>query len=369
MPTIAELASAMQSIAPTRLAEAWDNVGLIAGDPAGPLGRVMLAIDMTRAVVAEAVEEKCNAIVAYHPPIFQPLRQLPASHPVFAAVRKGIAIYSPHTALDAAAGGTNDVLADLIGMRDRRALKPVEPVAAGEYLKLVTFVPAEHVDAVSRALFDAGAGHIGNYSSCSFRIPGAGTFLGGAGSHPAVGASGRLETVAEIRLETLVRADVVPAVIAALRKSHPYEEVAFDLNVLAGVATESESHVGQGRVGSIDDTLTTDLIDRIKTRLGLSHVLVAGPLVGRIGRVAVCAGAGGGLLDQVIASGAGLYLTGELRHHDALAAAAAGIAVVCTLHSRSERCALSGLAGRLAAALPGVDFLQSRADADPFAFA
>jgi len=369
MHTIADLESAMQSIAPTRLAEAWDNVGLIAGDRTQQLDRVMLAIDMTHAVVDEAVQAKCNAVVAYHPPIFQPLRQLRATHPAFAAIRSGLAIYSPHTALDAAEGGTNDVLADLLEMSDRRPLKPVEPAAGGKFVKLVTFVPAVHIDAVSKALFDAGAGHIGNYSSCSFRIPGSGTFFGHSGTNPAVGQSGRLETVPEVRLETLVAADRVAAVVAALHESHPYEEVAFDLNVLAAAPQAGDERIGQGRVGSVEPVDVGDLIERIKKRLELSHVLVAGPIDGAIERVAVCAGAGGGLLDQVIASGAGLYLTGELRHHDALAAAAAGITVVCTLHSRSERCALPALAARLGGKLPGVDILQSRIDADPFEFA
>jgi hypothetical protein len=243
-------------------------------------------------------------------------------------------------------------------MGERKPLRVAEG-KAGEY-KLVVFVPVEAVEKVSRALFETGAGRIGNYSSCSFRSAGTGTFFGEAGSEPTVGQSGRLEKVEEIRLETVVPIGRVDEVIRALRANHPYEEPAFDLNLLAAVSDK-----GQGRIGAIPPAARGEIFDRIKRELGIGHLLVVGPTEGIVSRVAVCAGSCVNMLDDAIKAKADLYLTGEIRHHDAVKAAAAGLTVVCTLHSNSERAVLKRLAKRLGetAGMPGV--LVSLADRDP----
>jgi hypothetical protein len=211
-------------------------------------------------------------------------------------------------------------------------------------------------------LFAAGAGRIGNYSSCSFQIKGTGTFFGEAGTDPAVGKSGQLEHVDEIRLETVLPISAVDRVIGALRASHPYEEPAFDLNQLAAAPTG----LGMGRIGTIKPTSRENLIDRIKKELGISHLLISGPTNGDVTRVAVCAGACGNLLDDAIAQKVDLYLTGEIRHHDAIKAANAGVTVVCVLHSNSERAVLKRLAQNLSARLPGLAVQLSQRDRDPF---
>jgi dinuclear metal center YbgI/SA1388 family protein len=360
---VADLVRAMETIAPTELAAHWDNVGLLVGDAHAEAARVLLAIDCTREVLAEAQREGCGAVVAYHPPIFQAQKRFVAGAIAFEAARAGVAVYSPHTALDVAEGGTNDVLADAVGLRDRRALQRAE-VRDAE-VKLVTFVPAEHVERVSEAVFAAGAGRIGNYTSCSFRSTGTGTFFGEEGASPAVGRAGRLELAAEVRVETIVPLGRVDAAVQALRATHPYEEPAFDLVRLA----RSAGGRGFGRVGAVDPAPVRELVDRVKEALGAVHVLVAGPLDRSVSRAAVCAGSAGDLLGDVIASGAELLVTGELRHHDALRAAAAGLTAVCTLHSVSERVALGALGGRLEALLPGARVLQSKADREPFVFA
>jgi dinuclear metal center YbgI/SA1388 family protein len=362
---LARLVEVLEAIAPTRLAEPWDNVGLLVGDPQQDVTRAMLTVDYTPEVAREAAGQGCDAVVAYHPPLFDAVKRVTATGGtalVFDAVRRGVALYSPHTALDVAEGGTNDVLADALDLRDRQPLRVAPPKAT--HYKLVTFVPAEHVDAVSRALFDAGAGRIGDYSSCSFRIAGTGTFFGEAGATPAVGAAGRLERVDEVRLETVLPIASLDAVVRALRRTHPYDEPAFDLNQLAA----PPEAVGLGRIGSLATATPADaLAARIKRALAIDHVLVAGDPDRPVRRAAVCAGAGGDLLDAAVAEGADLYLTGELRHHDALRAAAAGMTVVCTLHSNSERAALRRLAARLAGMLPELPVSVSTADRDPFA--
>jgi dinuclear metal center YbgI/SA1388 family protein len=360
-----ELIKVMETIAPTRFAESWDNVGLLVGDPQQDVSRAMLTIDYTPEVAAEVVENKCDVVIAYHPPIFDALKRLVAGSTgsaIFDTIRRGIAIYSPHTALDVAEGGTNDLLADILELRERSPLKVSQPKAT--QCKLVTFVPAEQVEVVSRALFDAGAGGIGQYSSCSFQINGTGTFFGGSGTHPTVGQSGKLERVEEIRVETVVPLAKVEHVIRALRKSHPYEEPAFDLNQLAA----PPEGIGTGRVGKLPGEVTGDmLINRIKRELEIDHVLVAGDPTRLARKAAVCAGACGELLDDALAQNVDFYLTGEMRHHDALKAAARGMTVVCTLHSNSERASLKRLAARLSEQLKPMEFLLSQQDRDPFA--
>jgi dinuclear metal center YbgI/SA1388 family protein len=360
---LAELVEVMERIAPTAQAEEWDNVGLIAGEWGQAVSRVMLAIDLVPAVLAEATGKKAEAVIAYHPPIFKAVSRLTSPHAVFEAIRRGIAIYSPHTALDVAPGGTNDCLADAVGMVER---SPIRPIRDPDQLKLVTFVPAEHVDAVSAVLFAAGAGRIGKYASCSFRVQGTGTFFGEEGTNPAVGKSGRLEEVSEIRLETMVPEASASAVVAALRKSHPYEEPAFDLVRLAGPESTGPAAIGMGRIGMLESLVPREvLIERVKRAAEAPHVLLAGPTTGLVKKVAVCAGSCGSVLDAAIAQGAEVFVTGEIRHHDALRAQSAGITVICTLHSNSERLALTRLRERLAGELASVEFVLSRTDRDP----
>ena len=353
----------LERIAPTKNAEAWDNVGLLAGDPAQEISRGLLTIDYTAAISQERQKLACELVIAYHPPIFQAIKRLTAGSLVFDAIRQGVAIYSPHTALDVAEGGTNDVLCDAMGVSRRAPLKLAE--TKGSQYKLVTFVPEQSLEAVSQALFDAGAGRIGKYSACSFRSPGTGTFFGEEGTNPAVGQSGKLEQAPEIRLETVVPIARISQVIDALRKSHPYEEPAFDLNQLAA----TPEGVGIGRVGEFDQPVErAEIFDRIKRTLGLGHLLIAGPSSGKVQRVAACAGACGELLNDALSQKAELYLTGEMRHHDAIKAAEAGMTVVCTLHSNSERATLRRLKQRLEELLPaGPAWHLSQQDRDPFA--
>jgi dinuclear metal center YbgI/SA1388 family protein len=357
---LSTIITALEGIAPSSLAESWDNVGLLTGDPSQSISGILLTIDYTQTVAEEARNNKCDLVIAYHPPIFHPLKRVVAGSLVFDAIRRGVAIYSPHSALDVADGGTNDMLADVLGLTDRQALRTPE-LKPSQY-KLVVFVPVEAVERVSRALFEAGAGIIGDYSSCSFRSAGTGTFFGEKGARPTVGQAGRLEEVQEIRLETVVPIAVVNVALQALRQSHPYEEPAFDLNILAADAKSK----GMGRIGSLPPTARAEVFARIKRELEIEHLLVAGPTEGTITRAAVCAGSCGDLLDDAMKSGAELYLTGEIRHHDAVKAAAGGMTVVCTLHSNSERAVLKRLKKLMeeTAEMPPIWIAEK--DRDPF---
>jgi dinuclear metal center YbgI/SA1388 family protein len=364
MTHLSKIVEAMETIAPLQSAEPWDNVGLLCGDPRQSVNRILLTIDYTSAVAAEAIENNCDCVIAYHPPIFTPLKKLTAGSLIFDAIRRGVAIYSPHTALDSAADGANDVLAGALGLTDLRPLRSAASKDTPANYKLVAFVPESALEKVSHAVFDAGAGYIGKYSSCAFSAPGTGTFFGNEGTNPAVGQPGKLERAPEIRFETIVPASKAGDVIRALKENHPYEEPAYDLHVLADA--KSGSTAGMGRIGDLPPTDRPAIFARIKIALSLSHLLIAGPEEGAVTRAAVCAGSCGDMLDDAIAAGAQLYLTGEMRHHDAVKAAAAGLTVVCTLHSNSERAVLPKLKSKLEQ-FPQMPAIRiSTADADPF---
>jgi dinuclear metal center YbgI/SA1388 family protein len=361
---VKQLITAMEQIAPTRYAESWDNVGLLVGDPEQKISQAMLTIDYTPLVANEAKDAGCDAVIAYHPPIFDVTKRVTSTGStqlIFDAIRRGVALYSPHTALDVAEGGTNDMLADALMLTDVHPLKLSAPKATE--CKLVTFVPKNDLEKVSQALFNAGAGQIGNYTQCSFRSPGEGTFFGEEGSSPTIGQAGQLEVAHEIRIETIVPLNKVEAVIAALRKSHPYEEPAFDLLTLHA----HPDGKGMGRVGRLPGEATAEmLVNHLKRELELGSVLVAGDLQKMVKRAAVCAGACGNLLDDAIAAKVDLYVTGEMRHHDALKAVRAGLTVVCTLHSNSERAVLKRVQAKLRQLLPDLPTQLSQQDRDPF---
>jgi dinuclear metal center YbgI/SA1388 family protein len=379
---VADLASAMASIAPPHLAEPWDNVGLLVGDVSRPLvGPVLLTIDLTDAVVDEAVESNTGAIVAYHPPIFTPLRRLdgssPAARRLLRVIERGIAVHSPHTALDAVPGGVTDWLiaqacpdapgAQATGL----ALEPLAPSAApdpDQTHKIVVFLPRDHavIDRVRHAMADAGAGRIGHYEQCAFAAEGVGTFRGGDASNPAIGTPGRLESVNEARLEMVCGEQALPAIVAAIRATHPYEEPAFDLFQRCPTP---RARGGAGRMVTLDPRDSPAAIaQRLQQRLGAT-VSVAMPRARpathdpRPLRLAAVPGSGGSLLDAAVAAGATCFLTGEMKHHEVLGAIDRGCAVILAGHTETERGYLPTLAARLNAIHPEFAARPSAADA------
>lgn len=255
---LSELLAWAEGVAPTQVAEAWDNVGLLVGDPAQTIQRVMFTVDYTAEVAQEARDAHCNLVFCYHPPIFKGLKSITAGSVIFDALRNGTALYSFHTALDVAHGGTNDMLASVLGLQHCAALRPLKDITDGR---------------------------------------------------------------------------------------------------------------GMGRIGRMEATPKSVVIERIKHGLGLPHVLVAGPVDGHVTRAAVCAGSCGDCVEDAIKAGVELYLTGEMRHHDALHAAAKGLTVVCALHSNSERRVLQDLQLRLNGAFLTLPTMLSAKDRDPFQWA
>ncbi len=367
---IASLCEAMEQIAPTWAAAEWDNVGLLAGARHWPLGRVLLTIDLTPSVLDEAIRGRCDAIVTYHPPIFRPVKRMIADRRqteglAAEAFTQRIAVYSPHTALDCAPGGTNDVLAGFAGLEE---VRPFEAAALSERsCKLVVFVPAEHVERVAESVFSAGAGRIGAYEKCSYRLDGVGTFFGSESTAPVVGRKGRLERVNEVRLEVLFPRTRLAAVTMAVRRSHPYEEPAFDVYPLEGL---SDGKTGQGRVGRFTKIVTLGVLARrLATTTRAPCAMRIGRAGARLRRGYVCVGAAGSLPFEIPGESLGsgdVVITGEIRHHDALRYERCGAAAIALGHSVSERPVLMPLASKLRTLLPGVAVVVSRADRDPF---
>jgi dinuclear metal center YbgI/SA1388 family protein len=387
---VSQLTQHLESIAPLRLAEDWDNVGLIIGSPDQPVdGPILLTIDLTEAVAEEAVKEHASAIVAYHPPLFQPVKRLvsgpgstPAQRVALAVIHAGIAVYSPHTALDAAAGGITDWLADGVldasdkaqraqGARvhaggDRRALRPYLRVEPTQEVKIVTFLPESSIDTVRGTLASAGAGIIGEYSLCSFTSQGTGTFHGSPSTSPAVGSAGRLESTPEIRLEMVCSRKALGLALQTLRSFHPYEEPAVDVYPLD---PKPDRSVGVGRRLTLDRPATLDEIcARLKRHLGVPAVQLAAPAgdsTRTVSRIALVPGAGASVAPLALADGCEVFVTGEMKHHEIHAAVASGMAVILGGHTATERGYLPTLKSRLQALVPALPVLIAKTDRDP----
>ena len=262
-------------------------------------------------------------------------------------MRAGIAIYSPHTALDAAPGGVNDFLASGMGAGAVRPLKSAERSPRFSH-KVVVFVPADHVNVVRLAMCAAGAGGIGLYTDCTFAAAGEGTFRGLAGAKPAIGKVGRLERVAEVRLETVCNQRDLAAVLAAMIEAHPYEEPAYDIFRRESEPAPPADSAGVGRAVTLEKAVTLDtLLRRVKAHLGLNAVQVGRPASpGKVREVYICAGAGGSVFAEADGQ-AQVYVTGEMRHHDVLDAVQRGISVILAGHTQTERPYLPTYARRL----------------------
>ena len=364
MPTIAELSAALEEFAPPSTAAEWDNVGLLLGDPSARAERVMTCLTVTPDVVAEAVRERAALIVSHHPILFRGAKRLTAATPdgrvILPLARAGIAVYSPHTAFDNCAGGINDVLCRRLGIEEAKPLRPRE---ATRQCKLVAYVPDSDLGKVSDAVFAAGAGRIGQYTECSYRLAGKGTFFATDATNPTVGQKGRREEVEEWRLEVVVPESMLTSVVAAMRKAHSYEEPAFDVYpLMANVGG------GEGRIGVLQGRVTLgELVERVKTALSAASVQVVGDLSKTVGRAAVACGAAGEYLVDSIRSNADVFLTGEMRFHDALTARDAGVSVILPGHYATERPGVEELAAKLAAEWAGVTAWASRAERDPLA--
>ena len=374
--TLSEVLALLERLAPLNLAEEWDNVGLLlepSGAAARPIARAFLCIDLSESVLDEALAANADFLIAYHPPLFRGLKRLRASTPedrvLLRALEAGLALYSPHTALDAATGGVNDWLASAFGP-GRSAPLVAHQAATNAEFKVVVFVPRPQVAALRHALSsELGAGAIGNYAECSYELEGRGSFFGNEAASPRVGHRGQLEVVDEVRLEMRCPSAALPELARVIAAHHPYEEPAFDVYPLLTPPSPVNRVVGAGRLLELDTPLSiTEAVARLKAHLGVETLRVATSGTHAAGtpvaRIAVCAGAGGSLFEKV--HSADLFVTGEMRHHDVLTKIRQGSSVLLSEHTHTERGFLPSFARRLEVAAEGqLTVLVSQVDADP----
>lgn len=354
-------------------AAGWDATGLQVGDPGDPVSAVLVCLDVTDATLDEAAAAGADLVIAHHPLLFRPLVRLtPATasgHLALRAARSGIAVLAAHTNLDVALPGTSDPVAEVLGLRSVRPLQP-QPVA--EQVKLVTFVPQAATAALLAALAAAGAGVIGAYDSCSFRVAGTGTFRPGPLADPAVGERQVLSEVAEDRVEMVVDRAGLAAAVAALVAAHPYEEVAWDAYPLLA-APARERAKGTGLVGDLEQPRALGAVAAdLHAGLPAPTLRLAGDAQAPVRRVAVCGGAGESLIGAALAAGADVFVTGDLRHHVALDARTLGLALIDAGHHATEAAALPAFRAALRAAAQerglGARLLASSISTDPWTF-
>lgn len=308
-----ELAIFLETLAPLALQEDYDNSGLIVGDPERELTGALISLDCTEAVIDEAIALGFNLVISHHPIVFRGLKKFNGKsyveRVVIKAIKNDIAIYAIHTNFDNVLEGVNKKICDKLGIIDPRILKPKE----GSLKKLVTFCPDADAEKIRKALFDVGAGRIGDYSECSYNIQGFGTFKAGQGANPFVGEIGKRHTESELRIETIYPASIERKLIAALLEVHPYEEVAYDLYPISN----AHPQVGSGMIGNLrSDQDEIEFLKFIKDVLNakvIRHTAVRGKM---IRRVAVCGGSGSFLLGNAINAGADIFVTADFKYHE-----------------------------------------------------
>jgi dinuclear metal center YbgI/SA1388 family protein len=354
MATVGDILTALGTVAPFDKAAGWDPVGLQVGDPLAEVSRVAVCHDATADVVDAAIDAGVGLLVTYHPLLFRPTRRFVAGpHPGGRALRlaaAGIAVGTVHTAFDVAPGGAADSLAAAVGITDPVSFGPMWGAASS---KIVTFVPAGAVDGVASAMADAGAGTIGNYTACSFRAEGMGSFTAGSGASPAVGEHGANSAI-EMRLEMNAPGELIDSVVAALVAAHPYEEPAYDVYERRGDAAML------GRQGPITPSSLGELADWVAEDLGC-RPRVAGDRRASVASAAVLPGAGG---DYITAASADVVVTGDVRHHEARESLERGVAVIDAGHAATERPGVATLYAAVAQVADAVDL--TAVDADPW---
>jgi dinuclear metal center YbgI/SA1388 family protein len=364
---LSDIVGIINKIAPPSLAEDWDNAGLQVGDTSSEIERIMVALDPCPEAVDSAINNSCQLLITHHPLIFKPLKRISTTDEtgrlIHKAIANNLAIASLHTNYDVAQNGVNDLLAKALGVTGCRPLKVSH---REELLKLTLFVPATHHDALMDVLLPF-SWLSGNYSDCSFTTSGQGTFRPLEGASPYIGKVGERETVAESRFEMLIRSTDLQAALKAMRKAHPYEEPAFDITPLLNEGRQS----GIGRIGRLESSpFLKDFAKSVKKSLGTASLRVVGNPEQRISKLALCGGSGASLLREAAREGADLFLTGDIKYHDAREAQALGLSMIDAGHFATEKLMIEGLSLQMEKELKSrrfeIEVLRCTIESDPF---
>jgi len=358
MSTVKDVYDCINEIAPFALAESWDNTGLLIGSPQGEVTRALVVLDITGSILEEAVSKGVNLIITHHPVIFSPLKSIREDSLVYRIIRSGISVISAHTNLDIAGGGVNDCLVSRLGLNEATGLAET---GSEPFYKISVTVPVPDANKVYHAMADAGAGRTGKYSHCAFMLQGQGRYKPDKSANPYIGSPGQLEFVEETQIEMLVPPQRLDAVVTAMRRAHPYEEVAYD--VVKNYGCVGRDYLG--RIGKLAQAMYPEQL-----AVMVRQVLDAGGVrmvPGRepVGTVAVCGGSGGDFLHQARAMGAQALITGECKHHVLLEAAELGMTLIDAGHYATEAVVLEPLRHRLQEMLPGIKLRLSKKDKNP----
>lgn len=340
-----EVMKILEEIAPVSLAENWDNVGLQIGDKDKLIEKMMVCLELNNKIADEAIEKGIDMIITHHPLIFKPLKKLIATDPIVRVINKliknDINLYCAHTNLDIAIGGTSDYLASLLNLND---IKPLSITENKKYYKLVVFVPENSIDSVREAISLAGAGHIGNYSHCTFQSKGVGTFKPLQEADPYIGEIDKLETVNEYKLETIVPANKLRSVLDAMLKTHPYEETAYDV-----IPLENNIEVlGIGRIGYLpSQKKLKDFALEVKGVLNADSVKLIGNERQIVKKIGICTGSGSEYIKTAYKNGCDCYITGDIKYHDAQLASDLGLCIIDAGHYETENIICIPLQNRL----------------------
>ena len=368
MTMVYDIINLMEEIAPGGLAEDWDNSGLQCGDRNWPVNHILVALDPSPEVIQAACQTNADLLITHHPLIFKPLKNLALDSPlgklIHLSITHQVAVFSAHTNLDSVSGGLNDFFAEKIGLLKLTFLSGAPDL---DLVKLVVHAPEDACETVLNGLIEAGAGSIGNYSSCTFRSLGIGTFQPGPDARPHIGAPGVLESVAECRIETRLQKHQIPGVLNHVRACHPYETMACDVYPLHPV----EINHGIGRVGELKRPMELKALSaHLKSIFHLSILKVSGPPDMQVNKIAVCTGSGSGLVKSFLASDADVFISGDLKYHDAQDARMNGRALIDVGHFASEEIMIALITDRLTALIrrEGLDVSVEalHMESDPF---
>ena len=310
---ISGISNALEEVAPINLQESYDNSGLLIGSYNQEINKALITLDVNEGVIDEAIRENCELIIAHHPLIFKGIKKLTGSNLterlIVKAIKNDIAIYAIHTNLDNVSQGVNKKLAEKLNLHNLKILQQ----GKSELKKLVTFCPVEHLKKVRTAMFEAGAGHIGNYSDCSFNTSGTGSFKAMDGSNPFVGEHGKIHLEEEIKIETIVADYRISAVVKAMVKAHPYEEAAYDIYPLNNV----NPLTGAGMIGTLNKGEDAAVfLEKVKQTLGTPYIRHNFLIHRKVKKVAICGGSGSFLIDAAYRAGADIFITGDIKYHD-----------------------------------------------------
>lgn len=353
----------IERLAPNWLAEDWDNVGLLVGDSTKEIYKVLISLDATSEVVNEAIDKDVDMIISHHPFIFKGLKRVTEdsvqSRLVYRLIRNDINVYSSHTNFDVSLKSINAKLAEMFGLT---SIEDLSDYKSEKLFKLAVFVPVSDAHKVRNAISDAGAGAIGNYIDCTFSTSGTGTFTPLEGTNPYIGTKGVLESVDEVKIETIVQESILKRVISSMLMAHPYEEAAYDIYPIENRGI----NYGLGKVGYLPDELTfEDFASLVKVKLNIKHIRCVGNAPHKVKKIAIFCGSFDDNLAPVLKHEVDVLITGDIKHHPAIDIAEAGICALDCSHFATEQIVMDILKDELSANFTDVEFIKSDSNKNP----